>query len=97
MHENNINYILVSNSKNELVGIIDEANLFDAVIKKSFTVKISNYVKRLKKIQYNESITDLVKVLQKNENVFIYRKNKIFGIISRVDLLWYLKRKQDAC
>ena len=97
MHENSISYILVSNSKNELVGIIDEANLFDAVIKKSFTVKISNYVKRLKKIQYNESITDLVKALQKNENVFIYRKNKIFGIISRVDLLWYLKRKQDAC
>ena len=97
MHENNISYILVSNNKNELLGIIDEPNLFHAVIKKSFTAKVSNYVKRLKKIQYNESITDLIKILQKNENVFIYKKNKIFGIISRVDLLWYLKRKQDAC
>ena len=97
MHENNINYILVKNRKEMIIGIIDDKNLLDIVSSKSFDEKVEKAVIRLKKIQHNESIEKLTKIIKKNGHLLVFKKNTFFGIVSMLDLLWYIKREKRKC
>ena len=94
MHENNLNYILVENDNKEVVGIVNDVGLIEAVSKHSFSVSIKKYVKKVKKIKYDENIKTLLNRIKKEEYLLIYKKRNFLGIINRIDVLWYLKRNK---
>ncbi|MBJ57225.1 MAG: cystathionine beta-synthase [Rickettsiales bacterium] len=96
MHENNTNYILVNNNKKEVIGIINDTRLLDVVSQKSFQENIGSYIIRLKKIQYNESINKLTKLIRKYEYILVYKGNLCVGVVSKIDLLWYLKKREKC-
>ena len=80
-----------------IIGIIDDKNLLDIVSSKSFDEKVEKAVIRLKKIQHNESIEKLTKIIKKNGHLLVFKKNTFFGIVSMLDLLWYIKREKRKC
>ncbi len=96
MHENNTNFILVNNNKKEVIGIINDTRLLDVVTQKSFQENIGRYIIRLKKIQYNEGINKLTKLIRKYEYILVYKGNLCVGVVSKTDLLWYLKKREKC-
>ena len=93
MNENSLDKLLVEDNNKNILGIIDEDNLFKAVTSNSFEEKINNYItKKVKKIQYNTKIKDLTSCFKKEKCVFVYKKNKFVGMITKNDLLSFLNR-----
>ncbi len=94
MHENNINYVLVEKQNKEVVGIIKDSNLIDAVTKNSFEESVKEYVTKINKIQYDTDINQLIKKIKKEDYLLVYKKDLFYGIVSRIDVLWYLKKEK---
>ena len=68
MNENSLDKLLVEDNNKNILGIIDEDNLFKAVTTNSFEEKINNYItKKVKKIQYNTKIKDLISYFKKRK------------------------------
>ena len=95
MHENNLNYILVENDDKNIVGIVTDKSLIDAVTENSFNTSISNYIIKVKKLQYSADIKALLRAIKKEEYLLLYKNKKFIGIINRIDVLWYLKKNKD--
>ena len=97
MNENSLDKLLVEDNNKNILGIIDEDNLFKAVTSKSFEEKINNYItKKVKKIQHNTKIKDLISYFKKEKCVFVYKKNKFVGMITKNDLLSFLNRNYNV-
>ena len=94
MHENNINYVLVEKQNKEIVGIIKDSNLIDAVTKNSFEESVKEYVTKINKIQYDADINQLIKKIKKEDYLLVYKKDLFYGIVSHIDVLWYLKKEK---
>ena len=96
MGENNLNYILVEDKNKNIIGVVDDKSLVEAVIKESFKAKIKNYVIKLKKIQYNETIKKFIKTLKENNYVLLYKNKTFMGVLNSIDFLYYLKKNEHA-
>ena len=97
MNENSLDKLLVEDNNKNILGIIDEDNLFKAVTSNSFEEKINNYItKKVKKIQHNIKIKDLISCFKKEKCVFVYKKNKFVGMITKNDLLSFLNRNRNV-
>tara|TARA_B100000963_G_scaffold361237_1_gene395692 strand:- start:3249 stop:4625 length:1377 start_codon:yes stop_codon:yes gene_type:complete len=96
MGENNLNYILVEDKNKNIIGVVDDKSLVEAVIKGSFKAKIKNYVIKLKKIQYNETIKKFIKTLKENNYVLLYKNKTFMGVLNSIDFLYYLKKNEHA-
>ncbi len=94
MQENSLSFILITDSKKNVRGIINEKSLLNGVIEKSFDEKVKNFIIKIKKIQYDESIKKVCVLLQKEPHLFVYKKKNFFGILNREDILSYIKFKK---
>ena len=97
MNENNLSKILVENNNGKIIGIIDEANLLKCVMEKSFKEKIKKYViTKFKSISHNTNFKKLLDIFKNEKFVFVYKQKNFIGMISRNDLLCFLKRKSNV-
>ena len=97
MNENNLDKILVEDDNKKIIGVIDETNLLKAVLEKSFKEKIKKFViNKIKKVNYDLELEKLISIFKKEKLVFVYKKSKFVGMITRNDLLCYLKRNINA-
>jgi cystathionine beta-synthase len=84
--------------KRKIVGFIDESDLLLAVANSndSFNQPVSTaMVTELASVDVNDSVADLMPIFQK-DYVAIVKDGELFlGLITRVDLLNYLRRKAD--
>ena len=94
MHENGINFLLVENNNNKLVGVITEEDLLDRVSSKSFNSTIKNNITKVKKVNYNEDYKKIINLMKKQNYLFVYEKNVFYGVINKTDILWYLRKKE---
>jgi len=93
MNENNLNKLLVCDNNKKVIGVIDEDNILSAVLDRSFEEKIKKFTNiRVKKIQHDVSLTKLISLFKKESFAFVYKKSKFIGMITKNDLLCYLKR-----
>ena len=78
MNENSLDKLLVEDNNKNILGIIDEDNLFKAVTTNSFEEKINNYItKKVKKF----SIT------QKLKTLLVTSKKKVYLSTKKINLL----------
>ena len=97
MSENNLDKVLVEDNNRKIIGVIDETNLLKGVLANSFEEKIKKYViTRIKNVRHNLDLKKLLSIFNKENFVFVYKKNKFIGMITRNDLLCYLKRNSNA-
>ena len=93
MNENNLDKVLVENNKGKIIGIIDETNLLKGVMKYSFKSKVTKYVTtKFKTVSHKLNFKSLFTIFKKVDFVFVNKNRNFIGIISRNDLLCYLKR-----
>ena len=96
MNENSIDKLLVEDDNKNILGVIEESNLFEAVIKNSFQGKINNFVnKKVKKVKNTLEFKKLLALFKKEKFVFVYKKKQFVGMITQGDLLSYIKRNSD--
>ena len=97
MNENNLKQILVEDKNKKIIGVIDEKNLFSGVVANSFEAKITKNINtNVKKVRHNLTIKKLLLIFKKESLVFVIKNRKFFGIITKNDLLCYLKRNLNA-
>ena len=61
--------------------------------KKGFEKSVSECMqKNYKSLEINSSLDDLIELLKENNIAIILNKEKFVGIITKIDLLAYLKR-----
>ena len=97
MNENNLNKILVEDNNRKIIGVIDENNLLKGVLTNSFEEKIKKHITtKIKKVRHDLEFDRLFSIFNKESFVFVYKKNKFIGMITRNDLLCYLKRNPNA-
>ena len=83
------------NNKN-IIGIIDENSLFKAVMANSFKGMIKNFINtKVKKVNHLFDIKKLLVLFKKENVVFVYKNKKFVGMITKNDLLSYIKRNPD--
>ena len=95
MHENGINFLLVEKNNNNVCGIITEKNLLKGVCENSFKSSISKYITKVKKISHKFNVKKLISLMQSEDFLFIYEDKNFYGVINKMDILWYLKRKES--
>ena len=82
------------------VGIIDESDLllaFEDLDTHKFEEKVSDYMAPDPEVlSPREDLKSLVAVLKKGYTAIIQDENKFYGVVTRIDLLNYLKRKRDV-
>tara|TARA_B100000029_G_C17354357_1_gene880144 strand:+ start:23 stop:919 length:897 start_codon:yes stop_codon:yes gene_type:complete len=97
MNENNLNKILVENNNRKIIGVIDENNLLKGVLANSFKEKIKKHVTtKIKKVRHDLELKSLFSIFNKENVVFVYKNKKFIGMITRNDLLCYLKRNSNV-
>ena len=96
MNENSLDKLLVEDNNKNIIGVIDENSLFEAVMANSFKGKIKNFINtNVKKVKHLLSIKKLLVLFEKENFVFVYKNKKFFGMITKNDLLSYLKRNPN--
>ena len=96
MNENSLDKLLVEDNNKNIIGVIDENSLFEAVMANSFKGKIKNFINtNVKKVKHLLSIKKLLLLFEKENFVFVYKNKKFFGMITKNDLLSYLKRNPN--
>ena len=80
--------------KEKLVGMITENDILNhCTNSKGFEKKVSECMqKNYVSLQINSSLEDLIELLKENNIAIILKEEKFVGIITRIDLLAYLKR-----
>ena len=97
MNENSLDKILVENNNGKIIGVIDERNLLKGVLKNSFKVKIKKYVTtKVKRVRHDLELKKFLSIFSKENFVFVFKKRKFIGMITRNDLLCYLRRNSNA-
>ena len=85
--------------KGKVVGIIDESDVLLALEDfdtKKFEEKVSKYMTaNLELLPSKGSLKDLVAILKKGYTAIIVDQKQFYGVVTRIDLLNYLKRKRD--
>lgn len=82
----------------KIVGFIDESDLLMAVAhsKRSFNQPVSTaMVTELASVDVNDTVDDLMPVFHKDYIAIVKDGERFLGLITRVDLLNYLRRKAD--
>lgn len=82
----------------DIVGFIDESDILLAVEKSddSFAQPVSSaMVTELASVDVNDSIDDLLPIFHKDYVAIVKDAGRFLGLITRVDLLNYLRRKTD--
>ena len=96
MNENSLDKLLVEDNNKNIIGVIDENSWFEAVMANSFSGKIKNFINtNVKKVDYFLGIKKLIVLFEKENFVFVYKNKKFFGMITKNDLLSYLKRNPN--
>ena len=93
MQENSLSFILVTDINKNIKGIINERSLLNGVIDKSFDEKVKLFIIKIKKIQYDESINKILKLMKKEDHLLVYKKKSFIGILNKEDILSYIKMK----
>ncbi len=93
MQENSLSFILVTDINKKIKGIINERSLLNGVIDKSFDEKVKFFIIKIKKIQYDESINKVLKLMKKEDHLLVYKKKSFIGILNKEDILSYIKMK----
>ncbi|MBF0594120.1 MAG: pyridoxal-phosphate dependent enzyme [Candidatus Omnitrophica bacterium] len=82
------------------VGIIDESDLllaFEDLDTHKFEEKVAHYMATDPEVlSPREDLKSLVAVLKKGYTAIIQDEDKFYGVVTRIDLLNYLKRKRDV-
>lgn len=84
----------------KVVGLIDESDVLLALedldtIK--FEEKVSKYMTAdLEVLGPKDDLKSLVTILKKGYTAIIQDKDRFYGVVTRIDLLNYLKRKRDV-
>ena len=78
----------------KLIGMITENDILNhCTNNKGFEKKVSECMqKNYVSLQINSSLDDLIELLKENNIAIILKEEKFVGIITRIDLLAYLKR-----
>jgi len=82
----------------ELIGILDESDLLLAVAESSsrFDEPVGTaMVADLTEIEVNAPVADLMPIFARDYVAIVKSGKKFLGLITRVDLLNYLRRKTD--
>lgn len=85
--------------KRKIVGFIDESDLLLAVAHSSetFSQPVSTaMVTELVSVDVNDSVDELIPVFHKDHIAIVKDGEQFLGLITRVDLLNYLRRKADC-
>ena len=97
MNENSLDKILVENNNGKIIGVIKESNLLKGVLLNSFKVKIKKYVTtKVKNVSHDLEFKKLLSIFSKESLVFVFKRRKFIGMITRNDLLSYLRRNSNA-
>jgi cystathionine beta-synthase len=81
-----------------LLGIIDESDLLLAVVESSsrFADPVrSAMVTELTEVDVQAPVTDLIPIFERDYVAIVKKGERFLGLITRVDLLHYLRRKAD--
>lgn len=82
------------------IGIIDESDLllaFEDLDAHKFEEKVAHYMATDPEVlSPREDLKSLVAVLKKGYTAIIQDEEKFYGVVTRIDLLNYLKRKRDV-
>ncbi len=78
----------------KLIGMITETDILNHCRnQKGFEKSVSECMqKNYKSLEINSSLDDLIELLKENNIAIILNKEKFVGIITKIDLLAYLKR-----
>lgn len=77
-----------------LVGIVDESDLLVAALAGDFTKPVRDVMStKLETLAPTASIEDLVRVLDRGLVGVVVEKGSLFGIVTRIDLVNYLRRR----
>ncbi len=78
----------------DVIGVIDEFDLLSAIQSgKGFKEKVRTVMaNNLVKVQSDKTMSEVFKILEKGMVVLLYHQNTFFGMITRTDLLNYLRR-----
>jgi cystathionine beta-synthase len=88
---------IVSNDR--IVGLLDESDVLLAVAESAdrFRDEVSSaMVTELTYVDVNAPVTDLLPIFEKDFVAIVKEGDKFLGLITRVDLLHYLRRKADS-
>ena len=91
MQENGLNFILVTDKKQKIKGIINEKCLLNGVLKKSFEEKVKYFITKIRKIEYDTKIDKVINIMRKEDHLFVYKEKKFIGILNKEDILNYIK------
>ena len=81
MHENSLNFVLVEKNNKEIVGIVTDKNLMEAVTKSSFDASIKKNITKVKKVQHNQSFNSIVKEIMEDGYLLVYNNKEFYGIL----------------
>jgi len=93
MHENSLNFVLVEKNNGEIVGIVTDKNLIEAVNKSSFDSSIKKNITKVKKVKHNQNFNSIIKKIMKDEYLLVYRDKEFYGILNITDVLWKIKKE----
>ncbi len=82
----------------KLLGILDEFDLLKAIHKSrdNFHKPVSNFMtKELKTLQVTDGIDDVIKMLKKGLLPLVQNKDQFLGIITRMDVVGFMRRSID--
>ena len=86
--------------KGKAIGIIDESDLllaFEDLDTHKFEEKVAHYMATAPEVlSPREDLKSLVAVLKKGYTAIIQDEERFYGVVTRIDLLNYLKRKRDV-
>jgi len=83
--------------KNEVVGIIDESDILASIQNgKGFHEKVGNVMsKNIIKLNSKALLKDALDILSKGMVALVYHENVFFGVITKSDLLNYLRKNPN--
>ncbi len=82
-----------------IVGIVDESDILMAVYndESRFAEPVDTaMVRELESVQHNDSIDDLLPIFNRDHVAIVMDGEKFLGLITRVDLLNYLRRRAEG-
>jgi cystathionine beta-synthase len=86
--------------KGKVLGLIDESDILLALEDldtNKFDDKVSKYMTSdLEVLHPKDALTGLVRILKKGYTAIIMDQEHFYGVVTRIDLLNYLKRKKDV-
>jgi len=86
-------------ARNELLGLIDEADVLLAVMgnKAGFQIPVREAMKKkMDLVEYNRPMTDLLKIFERGHVASIMKDGAFLGLVTPIDFLNYLRKRTAA-